>query len=75
MAKFLDTRGRSSIAIAICERCSTKTPIVDIAADRDSGGLRVCGPCNDEVDPYKLPPRSPENIALQYPRPDEPLTP
>ena len=73
MPRFLDTRGKSSLAVAICDRCRSKYSITELAADRDTAGLRVCKPCNDERDPYKLPARKSEKITLQYPRPDEAL--
>jgi hypothetical protein len=40
--------------------------------------LRVCideQNCWDELDPYRLPPLSPDNITLQQPRPDVDVTP
>lgn len=75
MPRFLDTRGNSSLAIAICDRCKMKFPIGKLTADRDSPGLRVCDPCNDEADPYKLPSRRTESITVRFPRPDELLRP
>ena len=62
------------IAIAICGRCSCKMPYLKLRADGNNPGLRVCGDCWDPLDPYRLPPRQPENITLQYPRPDVALT-
>jgi hypothetical protein len=75
MPRFLDTRGNSSLAIAICDRCSFKFPIGKLSADRDAPGLRVCEQCNDEEDPYKLPSRKTESITVRYPRPDQPVRP
>jgi hypothetical protein len=75
MPLFLDTRGNSSLAIAICDRCSFKFPIGKLSADRDAPGLRVCEQCNDEEDPYKLPSRKTESITVRYPRPDQPVRP
>ena len=74
MPKYLNTTGNASLAIAICARCSFKFPIDALSPDRNAPGLRVCARCNDEKDPYRLPPRKPDNIVLKYPRPDEPLT-
>jgi hypothetical protein len=71
MPKFLDTRGNASLAIAICDRCKFKFPIGELRPDRNSPGLRVCSKCCDERDPYRLPPRQPDNIVVKYPRPDE----
>lgn len=75
MSVFLDTRGRSTIAIAICGRCSRKFPYDDLMPDPNYPGLRVCKDDLDEYDPYRLPARQTENIALRFPRPDTPLNP
>lgn len=58
------------IAIAICDRCNFKFPYLELRADGNSPGLRVCADCWDSIDPYRLPPRQPEPIALRFPRPD-----
>lgn len=73
MPVFLDTRGKSSLAIAICGRCSRKFPINELMPDPNYPGLRVCRDDLDQYDPYRLPPRGTEDITLRYPRPDEPL--
>lgn len=74
MPVFLDTRGNSSLAIGICGRCSRKLPIGELRPDPNIPGLRVCGDgCADDYDPYRLPARQTENIALRYARPDTPL--
>lgn len=75
MALYLDTSGYQSSAISVCDRCHTKQPYSKLIADRNSPGLRVCPECADDFDPWRLPARMSENITLQYPRPDEPLTP
>lgn len=76
MPLYLDTRGMTSCAVGICDRCRTKRPIVLLIADPNSPGLRVCSDrgCADEFDPYRLPARRPEDITVRHPRPDEPLT-
>ncbi len=74
MSVFLDTRGRSSLAIGICGRCSRKFPIGELHSDPNYPGLLVCRADQDQFDPYRLPARQPENIALRYARPDTPLT-
>lgn len=74
MPRFIDTRGKSSAAIAICDRCKKKFPYDELSADRNSPGLRVCAADNDERDPYRLAPRKTEKISLRYPRPDSDLT-
>jgi hypothetical protein len=73
MPLFIDTRGNASAAIAICDRCSFKFPVGELSADRNDPGLRVCEKCNDVKDPWRLPPRRPDNILVKYPRPDVPL--
>lgn len=73
MPLFLNTIGNRSVAIAICDRCKFKFPYDSLKPDRDNPGMRVCDPCNDSPDPYKKPPRKPENITLRYPRPEEDL--
>ena len=60
-------------AIAICDRCHHQFKYMDLRADGDQPGLRVCKDCWDPIDPWKLPPRVPEPIALKHPRPDTPL--
>lgn len=71
MPIFLDTRGYSTLAIAICDRCRMKRPSSDLRPDPNFPGLKVCGQnCADEKDPYRLPARKTERITLQYPRPD-----
>lgn len=74
MPLYLDTRSETNAAVAICDRCKTKRPISRFVNDPNSPGLRVCeDTCVDQFDPYRLPARQTENIALRYPRPDEPL--
>jgi hypothetical protein len=42
-------------------------------SDPNSPGLRVCREDLDQLDPYRLPPRQPDNITLPFVRPDAPL--
>lgn len=71
MPLFLDTRGYSSIAIAICDRCKMKRPYSVMTNDPNFPGLRVCDQgCADQKDPYRLPARQTEKIALRFARPD-----
>jgi hypothetical protein len=71
MPRFLDTRGNAVIAVFICDRCRMKRPIIEAMPDPNFPGLKVCQQgCADEKDPYRLPARKTERIALQYPRPD-----
>lgn len=72
MPRFLDTTGMASVAIAVCDRCKMKRPFVDLSADTNFPGLRVCSHgCKDQLDPYRLPARKTERINLRFPRPDE----
>jgi hypothetical protein len=45
----------------------------DLFADPNSPGLKVCREDLDDLDPYRLPARQTENIALRFTRPDVPL--
>jgi hypothetical protein len=74
MSEWLDPTGRTSFGIAICDRCKCKFSVLDLLPDPNSPGLRVCVECRDLYDPYRLPARQTERIALQFTRPDEPLT-
>lgn len=74
MSLYLDTTGRTHRSVAICDRCRVKLPYDDLAPDRNIPGLRVCSPCSDQFDPWRLPARMSEQITLRFPRPDEPLT-
>ncbi len=71
MTKFLNPTGRSSFAIAICDRCRMKKFIDELGPDPNTPGIRVCQKgCRDIYDPWRLPPKPTENISLKYPRPD-----
>jgi hypothetical protein len=71
MPIFLDTRGYSSLAIAVCDRCKMKRPLSVLQSDPNFPGLRVCDEgCKDQFDPYRLPARQTERINLRFPRPD-----
>ena len=74
MPLYLDTTGRATRSIAICDRCRMKVAYDDLQADRNFPGLRVCAPCTDQLDPWRLPARMSEQITLRFPRPDEPVT-
>lgn len=73
MPKYLNRPRGPTIAIGVCDRCKIKHYLYDLKPDRDSPGLRVCDPCNDLYDPWKLPARETEDISLENPRPDERL--
>jgi hypothetical protein len=71
MPVFLDTRGYSDIAIAVCDRCKMKRPHAVMRDDPNFPGLRVCNEnCADQLDPYRLPARKTERITIRFPRPD-----
>lgn len=71
MPKWLNTRGNTLIAIFICDRCKMKRAIIEAQPDPNFPGLKVCQQgCADQKDPYRLPARQTERIALQFPRPD-----
>lgn len=71
MGKFLDPTGQATWSVGICDRCRSKYYYDELSADGDKPGLRVCAKCNDQPDPWRLPPLRPENISLRFPRPDE----
>lgn len=61
-----------TMAIAVCARCNKKMYYGDLHKDPNNG-LLVCKDDLDVYDPWRLPARKTENIALQHPRPDEEL--
>lgn len=67
---YLDTRGNSVLSVALCDRCSRKFAYVDLMPDPNFPGMRVCKDDLDNFDPWRLPARQTENIALRFPRPD-----
>lgn len=73
MPMFLNTRGRPTLGIGICSRCSRKFPLDKLHPDRNSPGLRVCDADRDHLDPYRLPARQTENITLPFTRIDDPI--
>ena len=73
MPRYINTLGKTSLAIAICDRCKMKMPLLDLTSDRNTPGLKVCKECNDQFDPYRLPARRTEDISLPVTRPDDPL--
>lgn len=76
-AKFLDTRGKATLGIGVCDRCNTKRALSELMSDPNAPGLKVCRGttegCLDKYDPYRLPVRTPDPIALPFYRPDAPL--
>ena len=74
MPIWLDPTGKSTYGIGICARSAKKMSLDDLYSDPNSPGLKVCLEDLDEYDPYRLPARRTEDIALRFTRPDEPLT-
>lgn len=70
MPLYLDTRGRSTLGIGLCARCSRKFSLDDLQSDPNFPGLMVCDADLDEFDPYRLPARQPDEITLRFVRPD-----
>lgn len=70
MPVYIDTRGNSVLSVAICDRCSRKFAYTELMPDPNFPGMRVCKDDVDKFDPWRLPARQTENIALRFPRPD-----
>ena len=75
MPIYLNTIGRSTLAIGVCARCGVKMPRDALMSDPNSPGLFVCKDDLDKLDPYRLPAREADNIVVDNPRPDVSLTP
>ena len=45
-------------------------PLEELWSDRNNPALKVCRDDLDDYDPYRLPARAGEQIALRFPRPD-----
>lgn len=73
MSVWLDTRGKTTLAVGLCGRCSRKMSLDDLYDDPNSPGLKVCRADRDEFDPYRLPARQPDKITLRFTRPDTPI--
>jgi hypothetical protein len=55
--------------LAICDRCRMTFQRRQLRKDGNSPGLRVCRECFDVYNPYRLPPRVADPIALPWIRP------
>lgn len=73
MPRYLNTRGKSSLAIALCDRCHFKAAWSDLIPDPNTPGLMVHPHCADEVDPWRLPFNAPDQISMPWARPDSSL--
>lgn len=72
MPLYIDPRGKTTYGIGICSRCSRKMSLDDLFTDPNSF-LKVCRDDLDLLDPWRLPPRQLEKMALRFARPDVPL--
>ena len=61
--------GSAKRAGAICDRCKMSYKHTDLMKDPNALGLRVCKGCRDVFNPYRLPPRQPDALALEWSRP------
>jgi hypothetical protein len=75
MSIWLNTRGKSTLGVGLCGRCSRKMSLDDLYPDSNDPGLMVCAKDRDQYDPYRLPARQPDKLTLRFVRPDDPLTP
>jgi hypothetical protein len=75
MPRFINTRGRRSLALSHCDRCDRKLPIGMLRRDGDKPALKVCRPCYDKIDPWKLPPPKPDDYVIPGASPNNILLP
>lgn len=75
MPVFLDTRGKTTLGVGLCGRCSRKMSLDDLFPDENYPGLMVCREDLDGLDRWRLPAPPPDQIALRFCRPDTPLAP
>lgn len=71
MPVFLNTLGRSTLGIGICDRCKFKFPLEELQPDPNIPGLRVCAKDADQFDPWRLPALQDDRLVLPFVRPDE----
>lgn len=69
MPIWLNTRGNTTLGIGLCDRCQLKFALDDLIPDGNAPGMRVCKRCCDVFDPYRLPPRQPDDLTLPFYRP------
>lgn len=74
MPRFLDTTDEPTYGIGDCDRCHRKFPLSALQPDPNFPGLMVCLDDLDDYDPYRLPPKEPDQINLPFYRPDTPMT-
>lgn len=73
MSGWDDPTGWPWYAVGICDRCNRRFPLHELIEDGNLPGLRVCRDDWDMLDPYRLPPRQPDNLVLPFVRPDVPI--
>lgn len=70
MSGWDDPTGWPWYAVGICDRCNRRFPLHELIEDGNLPGLRVCREDWDQLDPYRLPARQPDNLVLPFVRPD-----
>jgi hypothetical protein len=66
MGLWLHTEGDTVVAVAICDRCKMKRHSTFLVPDPNTPGLRVCqDTCVDVYDPWRLAPRTTEDITVK----------
>lgn len=70
MSGWDDPTGWPWYAVGICDRCNRRFPLHELIQDGNLPGLRVCRDDWDQLDPYRLPARQPDNLVLPFVRPD-----
>lgn len=73
MTDWFDPTGHPYFAVGVCDRCHRTFLLDELIQDGNLPGLRVCRDDWDELDPYRLPPRQPDNLVLPFVRPDVPI--
>ena len=63
------TIASGSRMLAICDRCRMTFKRAKLLKDPNAVGLRVCKDCRDVFNPYRLPPRKMDPIAMSWVRP------
>jgi hypothetical protein len=67
---FLDTTGQPTLGVGICSRCNFKFPLAMLSDDPNIPNFKVCSADRDDYDPYRMPARPADKIALPFVRPD-----
>lgn len=70
MSGWDDPTGWPRYAVGLCDRCHRRFPLHELIEDGNLPGLRVCREDWDELDPYRLPARQPDDLVLPFVRPD-----